>query len=35
MRIAPEGYRLIVGAAAVTLVAALLGWAIVAVVALL
>jgi phosphatidylserine decarboxylase len=35
MRIAPEGYRLSVGAAAVTLVAALLGWAIVAVIALL
>ena len=34
MRIAAEGYRLIVGAAAVTLVAALLGWAIVAVIAL-
>lgn len=35
MRIAPEGYRLIVGAAAVTLVLALLGWAIVAAIALL
>jgi phosphatidylserine decarboxylase len=34
MRIAAEGYRLIVGAAAVTLVAALLGWAIVAGIAL-
>jgi phosphatidylserine decarboxylase len=34
MRIAAEGYRLIAGAAAVTLGAALLGWTIVAVVAL-
>jgi phosphatidylserine decarboxylase len=34
MRIAPEGYRLIAGAAGATLIAALLGWSTVAVLAL-